>query len=201
MAKLSMLDRILLLLTGLLAAYQVVAGIDGKPTMVIVAYTVAFGVLLIAGLLILIIGMEILDSSFVAIVATLIPLSLSLGIVAEHFPEWQTTYLLLVVVGFVLVLATRLLLPGNLATLSLMVVHGISGLLIFGLPFYLSLTGRTPLGFLLVGVGGGLIGLGGLLLSFLKTGHPILSRSMILAVLSGLLVLMTAAFVFGFYLA
>ena len=199
--KRSVLDRIFLLLTGLLAAYQVVAGIDGKPTMVIVAYTVAFGVLLIAGLLILIIGMEILDSSFVAIVATLIPLSLSMGIVAEYFPEWQTTYLLMVVIGFVLVLATRLLMPGKLATLSLMVVHGISGLLIFGLPIYLSLSGEAALGFILVGVGGGLIGLGGLLLSFLKTGHPILSRNSILAVLPGLLLLMTATFVFGFYLA
>jgi hypothetical protein len=53
-------------------------------------------------------------------------------------------------------------------------------------------------GFSLVGVGGGLIGLGGLLLSFLRAGRPILSRVMILRLLPGLLLLMTAAFVAGF---
>jgi hypothetical protein len=52
--------------------------------------------------------------------------------------------------------------------------------------------------FSLVGLGGALIGLGGLLLSFLKTGKPILSRNTILKILPGLLLLTTAAFVLGF---
>jgi hypothetical protein len=47
-------------------------------------------------------------------------------------------------------------------------------------------------------VGGALIGIGGLLLSFLKAGRPILSRETILKVLPGLLLLMTAFFVAGF---
>jgi hypothetical protein len=47
-------------------------------------------------------------------------------------------------------------------------------------------------------VGGALIGLGGLLLSFLKAGKPILSRETIFKVLPGLLLLMTACFVAGF---
>ena len=50
----SALDRVLLLVTGLLAAYQIVVGIDHLDTLPIVAYTVAFGVLLVAGLLLII---------------------------------------------------------------------------------------------------------------------------------------------------
>jgi hypothetical protein len=47
-------------------------------------------------------------------------------------------------------------------------------------------------------LGGALIGIGGLLLSFLKAGKPILTRQTILSVLPSLLLLMTAAFVAGF---
>jgi len=56
-------------------------------------------------------------------------------------------------------------------------------------------------GFALVGLGGALIGLTGLLLSFLKTGKPIVSREIILHILPGILLLMTLAFVIGFALA
>jgi hypothetical protein len=49
-------------------------------------------------------------------------------------------------------------------------------------------------------MGGALIGIGGLLLSFLKTGKPILSRETILKVLPGLLLVMTATYVAGFAL-
>ena len=50
-------------------------------------------------------------------------------------------------------------------------------------------------------VGGALIGIGGLLLSFLKAGKPVLSREKILRILPGLLLGTTACFVLGFYLA
>ena len=82
----------------------------------------------------------------------------------------------------------------------LAVVHGISGMVIFLLPILLSLNGVTEVGFFLVGIGGALIGLGGLLLSFLKTGRPILSRETILTLLPWLFLLMTIAFVAGFNL-
>jgi hypothetical protein len=42
--KATPLDRILLLLTCVLAAYQVVAGINGLEDVPIIAYTIAFGV-------------------------------------------------------------------------------------------------------------------------------------------------------------
>jgi hypothetical protein len=197
--KMAILDRILLLITGLLAAYQIAVGIDGLATLPIIAYTIAFGILLVAGLLLIILGFDVLDSPIVVIVSTVIPLSLSLGLVWEHFATYRTLYLIFVIVGFLAVLTTRLLpLRNRLPVLVLAVVHGIAGLTIFLLPIIWAFTGRATHGFALVGVGGALIGIGGLLLSFLKAGKPLLSRATILKVLPGLLLLMTAAFVAGF---
>lgn len=201
MKKISVLDRTLLLITGLLAAYQIVA-MDGITGLAGWAYTIAFGVLLVAGLLLIIImGFEVLASPWVVIVSTIIPLSLSLGLVAEYLPAWTTSYLIFVIVGFLAVVFTRLTDTGKLATFTLAFVHGIAGMLIFLLPIILSIRGDAPAGFALVGVGGALIGVGGLLLSFLKAGKPILPQKTILTVLPALLLLMTASFVAGFALA
>jgi hypothetical protein len=200
--KLTLLDRVLLLLTGLLAAYQIAVGIDGMATPAIVAYTIAFGILLVAGLLLLILGLDILESPVVVVLSTLIPLSLSLGLVWEHLPGLRLPYLVFVIVGFLAILATRLRpWPNKLPVIVLALVHGIAGLTIFLLPVLFSLAGRTPPGFALVGLGGALIGVGGLLLALLKAGKPLLPRRTILKILPGLLVLMTLAFVAGFALA
>ena len=198
MKTMTPLDRILLLLTGLLAAYQVAVGIDGLPALAIAGYTLAFGVLLVSGLLLIILGFEVLDNRLVAVISTLIPLGLSLGLVVEYLGQYTTAYLVFCVVGFLAVAATRWLVPGRPAVLVLALVHGISGLVIFILPLALSLNNTVPSRFALVGVGGALIGLGGLLLSFLKSGKPLLPAHTILTVLPGLLLVMTIAFVAGF---
>ncbi|KPK95127.1 MAG: hypothetical protein AMJ88_02015 [Anaerolineae bacterium SM23_ 63] len=80
-------------------------------------------------------------------------------------------------------------------------VHGTAGLLIFILPIVFSLQGVARPGFILVGIGGGLIGIGGLLLAFLRTGRPLLSAKTIYTVLPVLLLMMTVAFVIGLALA
>ena len=200
MVKITVLDRILLLLTVLLAAYQIVFGIEGSTPLAVASYTVAFGVLLIAALLLIILGFEVLDSSAVVIVSTIIPLSLSLGLIAEFFPQYAPAYLIFVVTGFLAVAFSQYKAPHKTATIILILVHGISGLLIFGLPIYLSVIGTTNNGFVLVGIGGGLFGIGGMLLSFLKTGRPILPRERILSILPVLILLTTTAFVAGFAL-
>lgn len=197
--KLSTLDRILLLLTILLASYQVAVGIDGFDTLPIIAYTVAFGVLLVAGLLIFILGFEALDSSIVVVVSTIIPLSLSLGLVWQRAASLRTPYLVFTIVSFLAVILTRAIpMKNKLPVLVIAVTHGVAGMTIFLLPILLAMQGSAHPLFSLVGVGGALIGLGGLLLSFLKTGRPILSRDTILKVLPGLLLLMTVCFVAGF---
>jgi hypothetical protein len=192
------LDRILLLLTALLASYQVVQGIDGLETMAIACYTIAFGVLIVASLLIIILGFEVLDSPLVVIASTLIPTSLALGLISEYLRGYLVPYGSFIVTGVLVIILTRISGPKRLAVIVLAIVHGFAGLTIFLLPIVLSLRGQAPTGFVLVGLGGALIGLGGLLLSFLKAGKPLLSRERILTVFPGLLLLTTAAFVAGF---
>ena len=192
------LDRILLLVTALLASYQVVRGIDGLSSMAIACYTIAFGVIVIASLLMMILGFEVLDSPLVIIASTLIPQSLALGLVAQFLRPILIPYGIFTVLGFLAVVATRLTSPKLLAVITLAIGHGVAGLTIFFLPIVLAFQDIAPGGFTWVGIGGMLIGLGGLLLSFLKAGRPLLSRERILAVFPGLLLLTTAAFVAGF---
>ena len=198
MRKISILDRILLLAACILAAYQVVIGIEGLESISIASYTIGFGALLIAGLLLIILGFEILESPHVVIVSTIIPLSVSVGLVAEFFPQSWLAYIVIALLGFFAVVTTRYLASNEFALITLVFVHGIAGIIIFALPIMLVFQRRTPAGFVLVSIGGALIGLFGLLLSFLKTGKPLLSQDTILSVLPVLLLVVTAGFVVGF---
>ena len=173
--KMSILDRVLLLITGLLAAYQIAFVIDGFSTLPLIAYTIAFGVLLVSGLLLILLGFEILDNPAVVIVSTIIPLFLSLGLVWQHLASFRILYLVFVIIGFLAITITRSFpMPGNMyrpsCLPSFMVLQVMT---IFLLPIILSMQGLTNPLFLFVGVGGALIGIGGLLLSFLKVGKPI----------------------------
>ena len=199
--KMSALDRMLLLIMGLFAAYQIVVGIDQMDEIPIIAYTIAFGVLLLAGLLLIILGFDALDSPIVVIVSTIIPLCLAAGLVWQYLAPARIPFLLFAILGFGAVTLTRLIPARNrspLPVVTLAVVHGIAGMTIFLLPIIISMQGKTNSLFSLVGIGGALIGIGGLLLSFLKIGKPVLSRQTILKVLPGLLLLMTICFVAGF---
>jgi hypothetical protein len=200
--KLSSLDRIFLLITCLLAAYMVVAGINGLEKIPTIAYTIAFGVLIVASLLIIILGFDVLNSPVVVIVSTIIPLSLSLGLVWEHVEKYKLAYLIFAIVGFLAVIITRtMIFPSQLSVVILTIVHGVAGMVVFLLPTILAAQGLTAPGFAFVGLGGALMGLGGLLLYFLRTGRPIVSREIILSILPALFMLTTLAFVTGFRLA
>lgn len=202
MKQLSPLDRILLSITGLLAAYQVAVGIESSVTLPVIAYTVAFGVLLVAGLLLIILGFAVLDSPVVVIVSSIIPLSLSLGLVWEYLPAHRALYLVFAIAGFLAIIFTRLAsTSGRFATAVLAITHGMAGMTIFLLPLSIVIAGRARAGFALIAVGGGLIGVGGLLLAFFKADKPVISGEIILKVLPGLLFLMTACFVAGFAMA
>jgi hypothetical protein len=197
--KMTSIDRILLLLTSSLAGYQVAVGINGLGTIPITAYTIAFGVLLVASVLIILLGLEVLDSPIVVIASTVLPLSLAAGLVWEHLDSSRTSYLLIALIGFAAVVVTRSVsMQNKIQTIVLAIVHGIAGMTIFLLPSVLAANGTMKPAFALVSLGGALIGIGGLLLSFLKTGKPIVPRQTILKALPSLLLLMTAAFVAGF---
>ena len=197
--KLSSRDRTLLLLTTLLASYQVSAGIDGFTALPITAYTIAFGVILVAALLIFILGMEVLDMPIVVIVSTIIPLSLSVGLVWQHLASWRTSYLVFALICFLAVTLTRSIqMQNKLPVVILAVTHGVAGLTIFFLPIILAIQTQVPPLFALVGLGGGLIGIVGLLLSFQKTGLQIVSKENLMKFFPTFLLLTTALFVAGF---
>ena len=105
--KISSLDRTLLLLTGLLAGYQIAIGIDKMDNVSIIAYTIAFGVILVAGLLLIILGFDVLDSPVVVIISTIIPLTLSLGLIWQHLASLRTVYLVFTIISFLAVIVTR----------------------------------------------------------------------------------------------
>lgn len=192
------IDRILLLITAILASYQVVQGIDGLNNMAIACYTISFGVIVIASLLMIILGFEILDSPLVIIASTLIPLSLALGLVSQFLHDILIPFGIFIVASFIAIVVTRFSGRKQVAVLVLAISHGVAGLTIFLLPVTMTLRGTVPAGFALVGLGGMLIGLVGLTLSFLKAGKPLLSREKILAGFPGLLLLTTTAYVTGF---
>ena len=198
MRKISILDRVFLLAVGLLAAYEISFGLNGKTPLTIWFYTVGFGILLVAVLLLIILGFEGLENQGVVIISTLIPLSISLGLVSEHLARYTFPYLVLTIVGLGAIAITRFAVRGKIATIILAVVHGIAGMIIFLSPLFLWYDGKVPAGYGLVSLGGALIGVGGLFLAFLKSGKPLLSQDTIYSLLPIILFLMTGAFVLGF---
>jgi hypothetical protein len=197
--KKATLDRILLLVTGLLASYQIVVGINNLGAMPIAAYTIGFGVLLLASLLLIILSLEALNSPVVAVISSIIPLSLSLGLMWEHGSTYGQAYMLFAMLGFLAIAASRAVpFPGSIPTIVLAVVHGVAGMIIFLMPMVYVARGLARPAFALVGVGGALIGLGGLLLTFMKAGSVIPAGKKILQWFPVLLLLTTAAFVAGF---
>jgi FtsH-binding integral membrane protein len=196
-------DRLTLLATGLTAIYLVVRfmqdyrGKDPKPTHNMY-YIISFAVLLVAGLLLIAFGWGALANPLVAVVATLIPLGLSMGLVAEFHQKYAKGYLIFCLIGLIVILITRFTQTGGFAVFVYAFVHSIAGLLVFLLPILAVKTKKAPSGFIMVAVGGVLIGVGGIALAFLKAGAPILSAETILAILAPLLLLMTLAYTWGF---
>ncbi|MCD6454357.1 MAG: hypothetical protein J7L62_03550, partial [Candidatus Aminicenantes bacterium] len=128
MRKITLIDRIVLALLVLIASYQIVSGLNRFSGITVFYFTVAFGVLIIAGLLLILFGYEILKNQFVIVVATLIPLSLSLGLISNNYRDFHLPYLIFAVVGLILIAITRLSPSKTLATVSIVLVHGISGI-------------------------------------------------------------------------
>jgi len=201
----NLFDRIILLATGLVALYLIwrfVADYRRSPgkSRHDIYYSISFGVLLVAGLLLIAFGYNALESPLVVIVAVLIPAGLSLGLVAEFLPSYEKAYLTFAVLGLIAIGITRFTGPAALATLVLIIVHSVAGLLIFSVPIFALTQDKSPGGFIWVTVGGTLIGLGGIALAFLKTGGQLLffSADFVFTILAPLLLLMALAFAWGF---
>jgi len=196
----TILDRILLAVTGIVALYLVDHFRRNRSygAAAQAAYMVSFGVLLVAGLLLIIFGYGALASPMVVIAGALIPVGLSLGLVSQFSPAAAKGYLAWSVIGVLGIAVTRFVGPSGLATAVLALVHSVAGLIILLAPLRAAAAGRVPKAFSFITLGGALISVGGVALAFLKAGRPILPADFIFAILAPLLLLMTASFAWGF---
>lgn len=197
------LDRLVLLATGLVAIYLLWRFYtqfqkSGKSRNIY--YIVSFAVLLVAGLLLIIFTYDALESPLVIIVAVLIPAGLAVGLVSDVYTKYERAYLIFAIVGLLAIGITRFTGPSNLATIMLIIFHASFGLTIFFLPISAVMQNNEKPGFLFVTIGGGLIGVGGIALAFLKTGRQLLffTTDFVFTILAPLLLLMAMAFGWGF---
>ena len=202
----TILDRILLLATGLLAIYLISFFLKRQKNEKTAGrhnyhYMVSFTVLLVAGLLLIFFGWEALGNNFVAVVAGLIPFTLASGLVCEYYRDKAKGFVVLMLIGLILIAVTRYSAGmEGLAKIVYPVFHAIAGLTIFFLPIVLVKAGKVTSKFIWVTVGGTLIGLGGIALAFITMGKQLLffSPEFVLAILAPLLLLMTLCYAVGF---
>jgi hypothetical protein len=196
----TILDRIILLITGLLAIYLVwrfYGRYQKGKALYDIYYLLGFTVLLVSGLLLIFLGWGILASPYVLTVASLIPLGISLGIANEYFPQWKKAYAWFALLGFIAIAVSAIADLETLKKIAVPLFHGVAGLVIFLGPF---IAKDAPKGFWWVGIGGALIGIGGIALAFLTGGSQLLffSQEVVLQILAPLLLLMTMALTLGF---
>ena len=185
------LDRIILLLTGLIAIVAIgmlVKKLKDKESdnTGVMCFTLSFTVFLVAGLLLIIFGWGALSNNFVAVVAGLIPFSLAIG------------YMILLVIGLILITITRY---GDMAAARIVypVFHAIAGITIVAVPLLALKAGKVDGMFTLVSLGGALISTGGMALAFLTAGKQLLffSQDVVLLVLAPILFLTALCFAAG----
>jgi hypothetical protein len=195
-------DYVTLLATGLVAIYALWRFYNHyreSKSLADICYMVSFGVLLVAGLLLIAFTYDVLDNPLVVLVSYLIPAGLSLGLVVQFYPKYGMPYLIVVILGLALIGITRILELDELGRIVLPIFHTIAGLTIVLLPMLVVREGRAPTGFLGVSLGGVLIGLGGIALAFLKADNQFLffTEEVVFAILAPLLLLMALAFTWG----
>jgi len=196
MNKKSILGRIIYLLAGHVAGYQIIKGMENYSNLTTTLYTISFGVLLLSCILLLLMGFEIMENNYVAVVAALIPITLSLGLVTDKLDS-STMYSTLISASFLIAVSLRLFSSGKIQSLSIGVIHFLSGSVIFFLPIILFLTGKAEIQILMISFGGVLIGSGGMLLGLVKAGKSVLEKEKVVALFPIILFLTTTAFVVG----
>ncbi len=196
----TLLDRIILLVTGLAALYltwRFYTRYSKEKKLYDIYYMMGFLVLLVSGLLLIWQGWGILASPYVLTVATLIPLGISMGLMNQYFVQYKKVYAWFALLGLLAIAYTSIT-GSDLKRFAVPIFHGVAGLIIFLGPFLVK--EKTAKGFWWVGIGGALIGIGGIALAFLTSGNQLLffSQEVVLMILAPLLLLMTLAFTWGF---
>lgn len=197
----TLFDQLTLLATGLVAIYLLwffYKSHQERKGAHNLYYMISFGVLLVSGLLLIWLGYGILSNPLVVIVAAIIPIFLSLGLVTEFAPKYEKHYLLFAILGLLIISITRYVGPELGRTISLATIHSIAALFVLLTPIYAIKKGKATGSFAFVTIGGLLISVGGISLAFLKVGLPILSADVIFTILAPVLFLMSLSYAYGF---
>jgi len=200
----TLLDQVILLITGLTAVYliyrfiQAIKGTTGR-TKYFYHYIVSFAVLFVSGVLIILFDFAVLARPEIKIVATLIPFTIASGLMCQFYEKYAKVYVLFLVLGFILIILqnygvidTKLIYP---------IFHSLAGLTIFLIPILAVKDKVAEKGFVWVTVGGTIIGIGGMALAFLGAGKPLLgifTAEVVFTILAPILLLMTLAYTWGF---
>ena len=200
----TILDQIILLLTGLTAVYLIYRFIEAiklstdKPKY-FYHYIVSMAVLFVSGVLVILFDFAVLARPEIKVVATLIPFALATGLMCQFYQKYAKFYVMFLMLGFILlalmnygVIGTKIIYP---------IFHSIAGLTIFFIPIIAVNNKTADKGFLWVTVGGTLIGIGGIALAFLGAGKPLLgifTAEVVFTILSPILLLMVLSYTMGF---
>ncbi len=197
MSKISILNRIIFLLTSHFAGYMVVSGIEAFSVLTIFYYTIAFGTLLLSSLLLMLFGFEILKNDLIIIFSMFIPAGLSLGLICEYLPNIYYIYLAISIIGILAVIISRFYMYERTRIIMIAIVHGVFGLTLFFLPFFLVINGKQDKSIIFISIGSLIISLAGLLQTFLKTGKSIILEEKFYKLFPLILLSATAFFVAG----
>lgn len=166
-------------------------------------WAISFLVLFISGVLIILLGFEVLEEDLVPVVAALIPVCLAIGLYNVEWADkkyWLYYTIYSVVLIVLLTLArTDIFLP-DMKTMILLLTHIPAGLSIVIIPLYTAFVSKsTEWTSVFFSIGGLLISIGGVLLAFLKVESltPILSQAEIFGILPLLLLIVSVFFVLG----
>ncbi len=190
-------NRVVLLIVAIIAGIQIVSGIEGLGTIPIAYYTFSYGIFLVSTILMILLGVDIIEQDLAALAASLLPLGFSMGLVGEFLLECHFLYSTLIALLYAGLTIQKLRKQDKQALIFQILLHGLSGLVLFIMPLVLLLQGKVETSFLGVSIGTGLIAVGGMALAFLKSGKPLLSKDQIYAIFPTVLLLAVLAFSIG----
>jgi hypothetical protein len=162
------IDRMFFLLAAIIAAYQVVIGIEGLGEIPILGFSFTFGMILVVASLLIIVGYSARENPWVVVLSTVIPLGVSGGMVAKYFPDFLHWYAIWIIVGLAGVVFTQSGKKGKVAILWLAFIHATAGLVIVLAPIYLVSNGLVGNNLLFASLGGALISGMGLMMFVLN---------------------------------
>ncbi len=200
MRRISILDRILFLITAHVAGIKIVSDMEHHTMVSTGFYTVSFGLVVLASIMLILFGFDLLTNPLVPVVATLIPTTLSIGLVQDYLPQMTLSYSILIGIIYVISVWVRFTTPEKTASLVLAMVHGICGLMVVVLPVVLFIHYGLPTKILFVSIGGVIISIEGIFLALQKLGYIRIELKTIFAWFPVMLLAATSAFVLGLHL-